>query len=148
MSKVLGYMPLHYGADYLRESLLSVIDLCDVFVILHTPIPSYGFGTNVVCPETEEELRAIAQEVCGNKLVWSSKKYGSEGEHRKAIYGFTRGFDLLLAVDADEVFEPSELDNALNYAYTNKERYYGIKGYVNFWRSFNCIRNDTFCKNY
>lgn len=144
MSKVLGYMPLHYGADYLRESLLSVIDLCDVFVILHTPIPSYGFGTNVVCPETEEELRAIAQDVCGNKLVWSSKKYGSEGEHRKAIYGFTRGFDLLLAVDADEVFDTEQLRKGLEIAAVGVHRNYGINGYINLWRSFNHACYDGF----
>lgn len=140
----MGYMALHYGADYLRESLLSVIDLCDCFVILYTPKPSYGFGTNAVCPETEEELRAIAQEVCGNKLVWSSKKYGSEGEHRQTIYGFTRGFDLLLAVDADEVFDTEQLRKGLEVAAVGVHRNYGISGYINLWRSFNHACYDGF----
>lgn len=142
--KVIGYMPLHYGKDYLRESLMSVIDLCDKFVVLYTPKPSYGFGSKIKCPEGEKELREIAEEVCGDKLTWVSKHYHNEGEHRREIYKYAWGYDLLLAVDADEVFHTEELKKGLEIAYKGVHRNYGIKGYVNLWRSFNHACYDGF----
>ena len=142
--KVIGYMPLHYGKDYLRDSLLSVIDLCDKFVVLYTPTPSYGFGSIFKCPDSEKELKAIAKDVCGGKLRWYSKSYNNEGEHRKEIFKFTKGYDLLLAIDADEVFHTKQLKKALEVAYKGVHRNYGIKGYVNLWRSFNYACYDGF----
>lgn len=142
--KVAAYMPLHYGKDYLRESILSVIDLVDVFIVLYTPVPSYGFGTNENCPENEDELKLIAEQVCGNKLKWIKKGYNSEGDHRKEIFRHVNEYDLLLAVDADEVFHTEELKEGLEIAYKGAHRNYGIKGYVNLWRSFNHACYDGF----
>ena len=80
----------------------------------------------------------------GDKLIWDENVYGAENQHRRQIHNYSMGYDLVLSIDADEVFEPTELSNALEYAYNNKERYYGIKGYVNFWRSFNYACYDGF----
>ncbi len=142
--RVIGYMPLHYGKDYLRESLLSVIDHVEKFVVIYSETPSYGHGTNVVCPEREIELFTIAMEVCGSKLEWRKEKFGNEGEHRGFIYNFTEGFDLVLAVDADEVFDQESLKAALQFAYEGDKRYYGIAGYINFWRSFSFACYDGY----
>ena len=142
--RVIGYMPIHYGKEYLRESLESVIDLCDKFVILYTPSPSYSFTTPIQCPESEEELKAIADDVCGDKLTWHSKYYTGEGEHRNEIYKFAMGFDLILAVDADEVFHTEQLRKGLEIAYKGVHRNYGIKGYINLWRSFDYACYDGF----
>ena len=140
--KVIGYSPIHYGKEYLKESLLSAIDLCEQFVILYTPNPSYGYGTNVKCPDTEEELKTIAEEVCGNKLIWVSKDYHSEGDHRKEIFKYTKGYDLLLTMDADEVWNTEELKKGLEIANVGVHRNYGINGYVNLFRNF-----DNQCKD-
>jgi len=44
--KVLGFMTLFYGKEYLRESLLSIRDHVDKMVIAYTRNPSHGFGTS------------------------------------------------------------------------------------------------------
>ena len=142
--RVIGYSALHYGKDFFRESLLSVIDLVDEFVVLYVSNPSYGYSSKVVCPEHEGELRKIAEEVCGEKLKWIKKNYSSEGQHRAEIYNYTKGYDLLLSVDSDEVFDTEQLKNGLDIAFKGVHRNYGINGYVNLWRSFNHACSDGF----
>lgn len=143
--KVLGFMTLYYGKEYLRESLISVRDHVDKMVIAYTKNPSHGFGGNLTNPETTEELVSIATEVLGDKLIWDGEGvYHGEGQHRNVKYKYCEGYDLCLTLDADEVFKEDEIENALNYAFTNKERFYGIDGYKNFWRSFDWICTDGF----
>lgn len=139
-------MPLHYGKEYLREALLSVIDLCDKFVIVYSSKPSYSHGTDVKCPETELELLDIALKVCGTKLIWHKHEFANEGEHRGHIYRYANHLksDLVLSVDADEIFLTSELKVALETAYKSDKRYFGIGGYINFWRSFSFVAYDSF----
>lgn len=144
-NKVLGFMTLHYGKEFLRESLLSVRDHVDKMYIAHTKNPSHGFQTDTPCPDTEEEMLWIAQQVMGDKLIWESvERYTNEAYHRDARYKHAGGMDLILTIDADEVFEPKDIEGALQYAMSNKERFYGIKGYINFFRSFSWVCTDSF----
>lgn len=130
-------MPLFYGKEYLKESLESVVNHVDKFVVLYTNIPSYGFSTTIKCPDTEEELRAIAEAVLGDKLVWHRGGWGQEGAHRGEILRYSGGYDGILAIDADEVYEQESLTKAIQLAMESKHIYAGFGGYVNFWRSFN-----------
>jgi hypothetical protein len=142
--RVIAYSPIHYGKEYLKESLLSIIELVEKVVVIYSETPSYGHGTNVPCPESELELFDIAMAVCGDKLIWRKEKFANEGEHRGFIYNFTEGFDIVLAIDADEVFHTEELRKAIDLAYAGDKRYYGISGYLNFWRSFNFVCKDGY----
>lgn len=143
--KVLGFMTIHYGKEYLRESLLSVRDHVDEMAIAYTKYPSHGQQVKEDCPDTEEEIFTICQEVLGDQLIWKrSDSYVNESHHRDVRYAHAPGYDLILTIDADEVFKEDELPIALQYAYNNTQRYYGIKGYVNFWRSFNFACYDGF----
>ena len=56
-------------------------------------------------------------------------------EFKRDENGQTKPFEDLL-------FE--EINNALNYAYTHPERYFGINGYLNFWRCFDYVCLDGF----
>lgn len=142
--KILGYMPLHYGKDYLRESLESVRDHVDQFVVLYTDIPSYGFGTSMKCPDSEAEMRAIAEEVLGDKLIWVKGGWGQEGAHRGEILRYSGGFDGILAIDSDEVYCQTTLPIAIEKSMTSGKMYNGFGGYINFWRSFNHACYDGF----
>ena len=143
--KVLGFMPIHYGIEYLKESLLSIRDHVDGMVVSYTHKPSHGFKTILECPDKAEDIRKICEDVLGDKLIWDEAEfYGAENQHRNVAKKYSQGFDLIISIDADEVFEPTETEIALKYAYTHNERYYGIKGYLNFWRSFNWICLDGF----
>jgi hypothetical protein len=142
--KVIGYTPLHYGKEYLRESLMSVIDVVDKFVVLYSPTPSHGSNTEAKCPDSEEELRAIAEDVCGDKLVWHNKGYHNEGKQRGEIFKFADGYDLLVTVDSDEIMDTNDLKKALDIAYKGVHRNYGINGYINLWRNFKTQCKDGF----
>ena len=55
--RILAFMILHYGAEYLKESLLSVRDHVGKVVIAYSGKPSQGFNTAWQCPDTEEQLK-------------------------------------------------------------------------------------------
>lgn len=142
--KVLGFTTIHYAGSYFRESLLSVVDHVDKMVIAYSRQPSQGHGTDRVCPDKEEDIYRIASEVLGDKLIWdAADRYGAENEHRAVRYKYSDGFDLILTVDSDEVYGDG-LQDAFDYAYWGINQYYGIDGYINFWRSFDWVCTDGF----
>jgi hypothetical protein len=143
MSKILAYYPLHYGMEYLKESIQSIEASVDRIIILYTSMPSFGFRANVACPEKEEQLRDLALS-CSDKVTWISNDYGNEGDHRKYIFRFAHNYDLILACDADEVWEPEVLKETIAEALNREEKYLGIDGFINFWRSFNHVCLDGF----
>lgn len=145
-NRVLGFMILYYGAEYLRESLLSVRDHVDKLVIAYTGKPSHGVLCNEPCPDKETQLYDIAYEVLGDKLIWDPKRegYGNEGAHRDVRYKYvTPGkHDCILTIDADEIMVG--VPEAIDYAMNGHCQYYGIDGYVNFFRSFEFACYDGF----
>lgn len=141
--KVLAYMPLHYGLEYLEASIKSIDKHVDKIVILYTPRPSYGFGTTLECPETESQLRKLAEKT-SDKIQWESETFHHEGEHRSYIQNFTDGYDLTLAVDADEIWDETSLRDCLESAMKSGAKRHGILGFVNFWKSFDLACYDGF----
>lgn len=138
-------MPIHYGVEYLEASLSSIKDYCEKVVVAYTSNPSHGYKSSDECPDKKEDIYNISLKVLGEKLIWDEfNNYTAENQHRNRIHNYSSGYDLVLSIDADEVFESNDIETALNYAYSNNERYYGIKGYVNFWRSFNWACYDGF----
>ena len=139
-------MTFFYGLEYLKESLLSIRDHVDHVVIAITRNPSHGHGTTATNPDSIEEAMSIALSVLGGDKVHFdvADGYHNESQHRAVRYKYSEGFDLILTIDPDEVFEEKELPTALEYANLMPERYFGIKGYVNFWRSFDFACYDGF----
>jgi hypothetical protein len=141
--KIICYIPLHYGREYLGEAIKSVHDHVEKIIILYTKNPSFGFGTDTECPEFESELKEIAYSA-SNKIEWVNIEKGTEGDHRSYIYEFVDGHDGILTIDADEVFDPIDLPLAIDNAMKSTKRYIGISGYINFWKSFNYACYDGF----
>ena len=143
--KIVGFMPLHYGLEYLRETLLSVKDHVDEFVIIYSPQPSYSHSEGLPCPEKENDLRNAAESVLGSKLIWFAKNFNSEGEHRRTIERVTK-WDMIFSVDADEIWEPGLVEPAIKNAWDNPCERVGVAGecWFHFWRSFNEYNEDGF----
>lgn len=143
--KTLGFMTLFYGIEYLRESLLSIRDHVDYVVIAITRNPSHGHNTTAKNPDSIEEMITICNSVLGDKChIDIADGYDNESQHRAVRYKYCEGFDLILTIDPDEVFKEDEIQNALQYALLMPERYFGIKGYINFWRNFEHVCLDGF----
>jgi glycosyltransferase involved in cell wall biosynthesis len=141
--RVLAYYPLHYGLEYLEASIKSIHPFVDKIIILYAKEPSFGHHTDIPCPESEWILKSIA-EVASHKVEWIDISGTSEGEHRNIIFQHTKDYDLLLAVDADEVWNPSSLVDVLMKAYSGTAHRYNIAGFLNFWKSFNHVCTDGF----
>lgn len=141
--KVLGYIALHYGAEYLQASIESYNNLVDKIIILYAEKPSYGHDGGIQCPETEQQLKDIVFSAT-DKAEWVKVEPRNEGEHRSNIWKYADGYDLILTADSDEVFKPDELEQAVKYCIDNPYTRYGVDGFINFWKSFNLVCLDGF----
>lgn len=141
--RVIGYIPLYYGAEYLEACIKSMEDHVEQIHIVYTDKPSQGHATKLKCPETEDQLKEIAFNA-SNKIVWHKENFGYEAQHRDYILKFSEGFDLVFTLDADEVVEGKDIKQALKLAYESDKRHIGFSGFVNFWRSFEWACYDSF----
>lgn len=153
--KVIGYIPLLYGAEYLEACLRSILPHVDKLIIVYTPHGSQGHSTKIPCPESENQLRDIALatesamlgagEITNGKIEWhSTTGFPTEGQHRDYILKYAKGYDLVFTLDADEVVEPLDVEKALMEAWALPVRHVALKGFINFWRSFNFVCLDGF----
>lgn len=142
--KTLAYCPLLYGKDYLKQALLSVYEVVDEIVILYTPKPSHGSGTNLICPDTEQELIDIVADIDSeDKIKWIKGNWNAENEQRNYAHTYAKGkgFDILVAVDFDEVWKTEILKELIQLTYDRKASKCLI-WMRHLWRSFNYICDD------
>ena len=137
---VTALIPLHYGAEYLRQCVQALRPAVDRVVVLYTPLPSFGHNTTATCPETEEQLHACVRDL---GVEWYRSTFGSEGQHRNAGYALCQGADLILQCDADEVWDTNDLKLCLAEAADLPYRRYKIDGFLHHWRSFGKVCTDT-----
>lgn len=143
--KTLAYIVCHYGKEYLEYSIKSVIDSVDEILILYSSKPTFGHGTDIPNPDSYEELRSIADKF--SKVKWMDVTVNGEGNHRNLALGYAgNNFDIVLAVDADEVWNPDTVEPCINTAFDGKERRYTTnhQGWYHFYRSFNEACRDGF----
>lgn len=134
--KTIAYCALLYGADYLSYAIRSVIDAVDEFWVLYTPVGSHGARTQTPCPDRMEDLREIAQTAAGNKLRWvESTLWAQEYQQRGAIHLLVPDADVVLVVDADEVFEDGFAQAAIDFAWQTQARTVRLP-FWHLWRSF------------
>jgi hypothetical protein len=124
---------------------MSVVEHVDKMVIAYSMMPSQGHGTLLRCPDSEGYIFSICQDVLKDKMIWDrADRYGAENEHRSVKYRYSEGYDLVFTVDSDEVYKTDELQKSFKYAYWGVDRFYGVDGFVNFWRSFDYACYDGF----
>lgn len=140
--KIVSYTALHYGADYLGWAIRSVIDHVDQHVILYCPHGSHGSRTDRPCPDTRDELYAIAQAAAGDKLLWIDGDWSQENQQRESIYEYARNADVILVVDADEIWPDDFIRWAIVYTaplynkFTGQPVRFVRVPMIHFWRSF------------
>jgi hypothetical protein len=138
---------LHYGVEWLYWSVRSVVDSVDRVNLFYTPFPSHGHGTNLVCPETRDQLREalIPLLVHDYDIRWFDcpDRFPHEGAHRTYAVNtcFDDGADKIVVVDADEIWDSEVLYKALKESYSDN-RSYRI-GMRHFWRSTKWVCDDA-----
>jgi len=143
---IAAYMILHYGAQWLKYSLRSIVDEVDEIHISYTSVPSHSFHTDLKNPENEEELYLIARPF---DVFWhndSEMKFVHEGFHREHATKLCadRGAEIILVIDADEIWSPSVLEDALNVVKDSDYHSYRIN-MMHFWRSVKWVCEDPAC---
>lgn len=143
--KTLAYCPVLYGKEYLEYAIKSVIDYVDEFLILYSQKPTYGHTTTIRNPDSYQELKDIANKF--SKVTWKEVSINGEGNHRNMAMGYANNkFDIVLAVDADEVWKPDTVEPSIKEAYDGKEKRYATnhQGWYHFYRSFDEVCRDGF----
>jgi hypothetical protein len=143
VTKVISYTALLYGCDYLGYAIRSVIDAVDEHWVLYTPVGSHGSRTSVPCPDTRDELYAIASQAAGAKLRWVERDdWFGEGAQRDSIHQYAPDASLIVTVDYDEIMQPGLLEYALQVAVDSDVRRWRLP-FRHYFRSFyKCILHD------
>lgn len=144
--KTIAYTALLYGKDYLASAIRSVIDAVDEYHVLYTPVGSHGHRTDVPCPETREELYEIARQAAGNKFHWHESQWAYEGAQRDSIMQYAPDADVILVVDADEIWTDRLAHNLISdckvHVNNNNMKRMRIP-IIHYWRSFyRCVLHD------
>lgn len=137
--KVVGYCALHYGLDYLEYAIKSVIDYVDDFWVLYSPVGSHGHHADRPCPEREKDLYRAAARAAGHKLHWHSGAWPYEGAQRETIHQVAPDADVILVVDADEIWPADTVEKMLSHYEPHApihETYRYRLPMIHFWRSF------------
>lgn len=143
--KTIAVMALLYGKPYIQSAIRSVIDAVSELWILYTPMPSHGTRqTALPNPDTHDELLALATQAAGSKLRWRAGVWHGEGYQRDSIYRFAPDADIILTVDSDEIWLPSQLELLLRTARAGTVRQY-LAYEMPFWRSFWRAIPDRLC---
>lgn len=143
MSKVLAYIPLHYGKEYLECAIKSVDNFVDKIIILYSATPSFGVLTDIPCPDTELDLYNIAH-AASTKIEWVNVSAKFEGEHRNQIFNYSEEYDIILPLDADEVWDQKSLEENLIKVESLPYARFGVVGFITFWKSFNTVCRDQY----
>jgi hypothetical protein len=142
--KTLAYIPLLYGADYIQYAIRSVYSEVDNILILYTPKPSHGTGTELINADTKEQLIDLVAAVDpDNKIIWMQGNWNLENQQRNEAHHYARsnGYNILVAVDTDEIWKTEVLRELIQLTYDRK----AAKCLVwmrHLWRSFNYICDD------
>lgn len=143
MKKTIAYYALLYGKEYFAWSIRSIQDAVDEVHILYTSQPSFGHGTNLICPDTKAELQEELRRFGHEPIYWHEGSWGTEGAHRDAILDIAREreADQILVVDADEIWDPAALKNALDLSRQMGSKIVRAR-FVHFWRSIKWVCKD------
>lgn len=141
MSKVIAFTCLHYGKPYLAWAMRSLIDYVDEYVVIYSDVGSHGHRSEVSCPETRDELHAIAQQAAGDKLRWHEGRFATEGEQRDHVFKVAPDAAVIFVADYDEIWPAAMVQSVLDYAFTVTNSIPPFRAIrtpmVHAWRSFN-----------
>lgn len=134
INRVIAYTALHYGIDFLPWAIRSVVKSVDEYHVLYSPTGSHSVRIPEPCPETRDQLFKIAHAEAGDKLRWHDGDWRFEGQQRDSIYQYAPDADMILVVDADEVYAPALAVYLVQLAPYLKQRYSRVP-FWHYWRS-------------
>lgn len=145
MARTVAYCALHYGSSYLAHAIRGVYPVVDSILISYTPKPSYGHGTDLVCPDSEFALRGIVRANDPDyKIEWLTRQWNGEGEHRDgtiAMMGPYGPEDVVVVFDSDEIWDTDALRAAIGEARRIDNKNFLVP-FLHFFKSFGWVCSD------
>lgn len=148
--KTVACMAVHYGKEYIRWAIRGLAPVVDEIHIFYAPEPTFGFGTDLPCPDTLDELRAQVDQGITDAgtgfATWHEVRAVSEEVHRTFMLDCAgrREADVMVVADADEVWNPTALDQTVRSIYDARNGRRWLTRFANFWRSFDWMVDDQF----
>lgn len=148
--KILGFVPIHYGVEYLPACLTVLKEFCDKVYVSYTHEPSHGSqaivnGKKISCPESKNEIKTISHDVLKDKIIWEEfKSFHIEAQHRNTVFNHSGGYDVIVSADSDEVYDRESFMDGVKMTYDSEYRFNGTSRFINFWRSFDFTVSDSF----
>lgn len=143
--KVVAYVTLHYGLDYLAESVRSIIDDVNAVWFIYSATPTFGFSVDRPCPDHAADLYEAAKAAAGDKFHWytaSPGQFRHEGDHCDYIYQLAPDADVYVRLDLDEMWSAGLLKAAIAFAVEQNAAKVRVP-FVHYWRSFyRAVTND------
>lgn len=129
----------HYGLDYIAAVVESTAPLADKHIILYSARPTFHHATALPNPDSEADLRAIAEEAGKGRVEWHNDMPVSVAQ-AMALYPEA---DMILELDADEIIEPLLCRGVVErYARGELTAYCYRLPMLHFWRSFSYVCKD------
>lgn len=135
--KVAAIICLHFGLPFLEYAMRSILDVADAFYIMYSPVANHGtFVPGLVCPESREDLIEAAFSVAPDQTRWFDyAQWQGEGAQFKAGYDLAIGYDVVVKLDADELWAPGLLADAIGHGIEQQAHEIRVP-LVHYWRSF------------
>jgi hypothetical protein len=139
-----AYITLHYGLEYLLWAIQSIYPFVERIEVVYAAMPSHGHRTGLQCPDTADALwHEVRLADPAGKVSWSEGLWGNEGNHRDAALELaSEDADLVVVVDADEVWDPEGLKDGIDLAAKMPQARYRVP-FVHLWRSFGWACTDA-----
>lgn len=139
---ILAHYIVHYGSDYIGYSIKSVYNQVDKIFVNYTGSPSHGHSTNLKNPDSKEMvLDAIKSADPQNKVDLFEGKYSFEGQHRNTVFEKYPNADVIVTVDADEIWDESTLQKCIEFVRNSNHKRY-VMWFIHFWRSLGYYVTD------
>jgi hypothetical protein len=130
---IVAFSRVHYGKDYLSDVIRSALPFVDRFLVMYTPVPTFGRSTPLRCPDTRDEIHELAVSSAGDKLDWR-EDVPVEAGTAISIYNDA---DMVIEMDADEVYHQDLLAHMVESYRTGKLTEYCYRlPFLHHWRSF------------
>lgn len=147
--RVVAYYPIHYGIEWLYWSLRSVAPYVDGVVIVYSRNPSHGHTSTMENPETMADILNVVSSYCennpDNKVDFVSYEGPNHEGHLRDycvnLCSKEYGADVVMAVDADEIWEPEHLLKTLDYVIEHDNMIWRVP-FVHYWKSLYRVCHD------
>ena len=138
--KIVGYIMIHYGSEYLADAIRSIDPFVSEINILYSEFPTHQPPIlGMICPDSRKKLHDIVKatsEKCKWREVNLKKQIKEENQHLAKAFSYSKGVDLMLRLDSDEVWDQDSLQNCIDQAVNTDSRYIGVCAMTTLWRSF------------